>query len=158
MQVVRPCRPASLSLKFLGPRTCRRSYSESSSSLLQLPPAEEWYTLFEHFDYDRAVIKRMDTARLVANSFLGDQSSVGGEGKVIIEAFPGTCTHDDHRMLADRLFRRARNTITRSTGAAPLEGSQAHHPRGQPGLFALSEGALSLLCTPLPSSAVHTRH
>ncbi|EPS97236.1 hypothetical protein FOMPIDRAFT_1025135 [Fomitopsis schrenkii] len=92
MQVVRPCRPASLSLKFLGPRTCRRSYSESSSSLLQLPPAEEWYTLFEHFDYDRAVIKRMDTARLVANSFLGDQSSVGGEGKVIIEAFPGPGT------------------------------------------------------------------
>jgi len=38
---------------------------------------------------DRACIKRSDTAQLVANAFIGDASPVGGDGKVIIEAFPG---------------------------------------------------------------------
>lgn len=101
MQAIRACRPVSLPLKSFGPRICRRSYSESSSSLLQLPPAEDWYTTFDKSDYDRAMLKRMDTARLVANSFLGDQSAVGGDGKVVIEAFPGSCTHDSYCMFAD---------------------------------------------------------
>ena len=90
VQALRAWAPAAPALRLS--RSCRRAYSQasSSSSLLQLPPPEDWYTIFERSETDRAMLKRMDTARLVADSFLGDKSPVGGDGKVVIEAFPGT--------------------------------------------------------------------
>ncbi|KZT71045.1 S-adenosyl-L-methionine-dependent methyltransferase [Daedalea quercina L-15889] len=87
MQSLRSWR--SFSAPFL--RICRRSYSESSSSLPPLPPPEEWSKTFDvtNTNRDRACVKNPETARLLANSFLGDTSSVGGEGKIVIETFPG---------------------------------------------------------------------
>ena len=157
MQALRAWRPAYAALRLTGTRICRRSYSESPS-YLQLPPPEDWYHVFDRFEQDRAMLKRLDTARLVANSFLGDQSSVGGEGKVVIEAFPGTCVHDHRRIPISYLIYRSGCSIPRPSGVAPFETPQAHHPRGPPGLSALSAGASALPCISFPSSTVHTRH
>ncbi|KAH9831248.1 S-adenosyl-L-methionine-dependent methyltransferase [Rhodofomes roseus] len=78
-------------LPFALTRACRRSYSESASHLPSLPPHEEWRRIFDTANNikERACIKRVDTARLVVESFLGDKSPAGGEDKVVIEAFPG---------------------------------------------------------------------
>ena len=115
-----PLRAASVALRLTGTRTCRRSYSEASASLLKLPPPEEWYTIFDRFDQDRAMLKRLDTARLVAQSFLGDQSSVGGDGKVVIEAFPGMCNQAHYHMFTSDLTRRTGCSVPCSAGTAPL--------------------------------------
>ncbi|PCH43743.1 S-adenosyl-L-methionine-dependent methyltransferase [Wolfiporia cocos MD-104 SS10] len=86
MQSIRLCRhtfPAFRRARF-------RSYT-SGSTIPPLPPPESWRDTFNSTmasSKDRVQVKSPETARRVVNSFLAD-SLPAGEGKIIIEAFPG---------------------------------------------------------------------
>ncbi len=70
-----------------------RPYTTTVSQLPPLPPQDEWRPLFASLATairERVSIRNPDTAARVARSFLSDKSIAAGEGKVVIEAFPGT--------------------------------------------------------------------
>ncbi|OSX66405.1 hypothetical protein POSPLADRAFT_1177873 [Postia placenta MAD-698-R-SB12] len=72
-------------------RTCRRSYS-TQNHIPPLPPLSEWKTLFGSsatIVRDRVSVKSPETARSIVQSFVSGQSPAAGQGKIIVEAFPG---------------------------------------------------------------------
>lgn len=67
-------------------------YNSDSSSKLELPPHADWRSVFSPAKTtvrDRVSLASPETARLVAESFLGKDSIAGGSEKIVIEAFPG---------------------------------------------------------------------
>ena len=62
-----------------------------NSGLPPLPPLEEWKSRFPvHEIQGRVSLKNQRTADHVANAFLPEKED--GEGKIVIEAYPGTWT------------------------------------------------------------------
>ncbi|CCM06868.1 uncharacterized protein FIBRA_09176 [Fibroporia radiculosa] len=71
--------------------SCRRTFT-SQSRLPPLPPPSEWKDIFSSSTVssrDRVSLRAPETAQLIAESFLSGASSANGEGKIVIEAFPG---------------------------------------------------------------------
>lgn len=72
--------------------SCSRRYTTEAVKLPPLPPKDEWRSHFASLATairERVSIRNPDTAARIANSFLADKSIAAGEGKIIIEAFPG---------------------------------------------------------------------
>ncbi|KAI0930327.1 hypothetical protein AcW1_009053 [Taiwanofungus camphoratus] len=68
-----------------------RCYS-TSTAIPPLPPPAEWRSLFAshtNFSKERVSVCNPETAARIAESFLCGESPTAGEGKIIIEAFPG---------------------------------------------------------------------
>lgn len=102
-----------------------RCYS-TSTAIPPLPPPAEWRSLFAshtNFSKERVSVCNPETAARIAESFLCGESPTAGEGKIIIEAFPGksfsllTAYHTEHpcRTTGPGALSRALLELPRST-------------------------------------------
>lgn len=71
----------------------RYHYSTSTPSAFStvppLPPVTQWRELFAAYSKDRVSLHNPTTAQAITSAVLSKRSPIGGEGKIIIEAFPG---------------------------------------------------------------------
>ncbi|KAL6310467.1 S-adenosyl-L-methionine-dependent methyltransferase, partial [Sparassis latifolia] len=82
-----------LSHRFAKPlrQSCIRSYT-TLSELPPLPPLEEWrhhFTVGTNYSRENVSLWNPHTAARIAHSFLSNPSPASGNGKIIIEAYPG---------------------------------------------------------------------
>lgn len=109
-----------------------------NSTLAPLPPLEEWKTLFPfHAQLGRVFVKEKSTADSIAQACLKDKpQDYPTEGKVVIEAFPGTSPTQSCYAYVHRLvFLRTWSLDSQFSVFAKVESKETHSPGGFPRIY-----------------------